>query len=237
MMLRSAEADPHVIEHTQLPRRRSVAWLLALNLRSRRQHRGADLGRGRSSHRRGWPPRQSSRALGAARRRSAGLPHGRGRETPRGWLRPPKRERAGLVERITERPTSRLCSTDESVVSHPPLPAERHSFLPWALFPFKAPPRLASIRPCLAGGWTVSAEPRFDLRGTRAWRLSAANRVEASCNRDPFAGCPPLPRRGAAPGRRRGAEAESDRRAFSARPRDPRWRVLWPPLDRSRGRV
>jgi len=173
----------------------------------------------------------------AARRRPAGMPRDRGRETPRGWLRPPKRERAGLVERITERPTSGPCSTDESVVSHPPLPAERHSFLPWALVPFKAPLRPASIRPCRAGGRTASAEPRFDLRGTRAWRLSAANRIGATCNRDPFAGCPPLPRRSAAPGRRRGAEAESDRRTFSAQPRDPRWRVLWPPLGRGRGRV
>jgi hypothetical protein len=55
VMLRSAEADPHVTEHRRLPRRRGVAWPLALNLRSRRRHRGASRGWGRSSHRRGWP--------------------------------------------------------------------------------------------------------------------------------------------------------------------------------------
>jgi hypothetical protein len=71
----------------------------------------------------------------------------------------------------------------------------------------------------------------------RACRPSAANRFEATCNRDPFPSSPPLPCRSTVPGRRRGAEAESNRRAFSARPRDPRWRVLLPPLGRSRGRT
>ena len=52
-------------------------------------------------------------------------------------------------------------------MSHPPLPAERHSFLPWALFPFKAPSSSAPIRPCQAGGGplqpnrgSTSMEPR-----------------------------------------------------------------------------
>jgi hypothetical protein len=77
---------------------------------------------------------------------------GRGRVTPRGVASTHRGgRRQGLVERLTEQPTSRLCSTDESVVSHPPLPAERHSFLPWALFPFKAPSGSASIRLCQAG--------------------------------------------------------------------------------------
>jgi hypothetical protein len=84
---------------------------------------------------------------------------------------------------------------------------------------------------------TTSAEPKFDVCGTRARRLSAANRFEPTCNRDPFPGSPPLPCRSAVLGRRWGAEAESNRRAFSARPRDPRWRVLLPSLDRSRGRT
>lgn len=77
---------------------------------------------------------------------------------PQGRLRPSRPPE--------ERPTSRLCSTDESVVSHPPLPAEQHSFLPWALFPFKAPSHSAPIRPCQADGKpllpnrsSTSAEP------------------------------------------------------------------------------
>lgn len=166
MMLRSAEADPHVIERVQLPRRRGVAWATRAVSPQPPPAPKCQPWPGSRATAGAGPPWQSSRALGAARRRSAGKPRSRGRETPRGWLHPPKREEPGLVERFTEQPTSGLCSTDESVVSHPPLPAEQHSFLPWALFPFKAPSHSAPIRPCQADGKpllpnrsSTSAEP------------------------------------------------------------------------------
>jgi hypothetical protein len=38
------------------------------------------------------------------------------------------------VHTLAKQPTSRLYSTDESVVTGPPLPATDHPFLPWALF-------------------------------------------------------------------------------------------------------
>jgi hypothetical protein len=41
---------------------------------------------------------------------------------------------AETVLTLAEQPTSRLCSTDESVVTEPPLPVTDHPFLPWALF-------------------------------------------------------------------------------------------------------
>jgi len=50
-----------------------------------------------------------------------------------GSLLPPIPEGAGAGEQ----PTSRLCSTDESVAALPPLPVTERSFLPWALVPFK----------------------------------------------------------------------------------------------------
>ena len=50
-----------------------------------------------------------------------------------GSLLPPIPEGAGAGEQ----PTSRLCSTDESVAALPPLPVTKRSFLPWALVPFK----------------------------------------------------------------------------------------------------
>jgi hypothetical protein len=165
------------------------------------------------------------------------MPHGRGRVAPRGWLHPPKREGPGLVETnhgvadfkaLLHRRVRRVAPAVASGTTLVP----SMGFVPLqGAFVFRSDPTVPSRR------GTASAEPRFDIRGAQARRLSAANRFELTCNRDPSSGCPPLPRRSAVPGRRRGAEAESNRRAFSARPRDPRWRVLVPTLDRSRGRM
>jgi hypothetical protein len=165
------------------------------------------------------------------------MPRGRSCEAPRGWLHPPKREGPGLVgtthgaadfKALLHRRVRRVAPAVASGTTLVP----SMGFVPLqGSFVFRSDPTVPSRR------GTTSAEPRFDIRGAQARRLSAANRFEPMCNRDPSSGCPPLPRRSAVPGRRRGAEAESNRRAFSARPRDPRWRVLVPALDRSRGRM
>jgi hypothetical protein len=70
-----------------------------------------------------------------------------------GSLLPPIPEGAGAGEQ----PTSRPCSTDESVAALPPLPVTERSFLPWALVPFKV------LRPPLRPG--VTRETHCSLRG------------------------------------------------------------------------
>jgi hypothetical protein len=169
-------------------------------------------------------------------RRSVAQP--RPRDAEGRSFHPPRRGRQGLVERLTEQPTSGPCSTDESVVSHPPLPAERHSFLPWALFPFKVPSGSASIRLCQAGGrpfrpnrGSASAGPvravrrRRTASGGRAieipFRVSPLRRAEAQVRGaargpKPSPAAPPFQRgRGTPVGascRRPSTEAEVERR-------------------------
>jgi hypothetical protein len=92
----------------------------------------------------------------------------------------------------------------------PLLPAARHSILPWALFPSKVHSHSAPARVCLPG-WTTATEA--------AAALGARPAVEAdTCT----AGIPLVvalrhPHRSGSVRAEPGAEADLDRRAFSAR--------------------
>jgi hypothetical protein len=237
MMLRSAEADPHVIERVQLLRRRGVAWATRAEppqpppAPKCRPWPGEaepppglvypDSPLGPLGPPEGGPP--ECLTAEAARRRGADSTRRSGRRLGSSSV-----SQSGRLQGLTP-PTSPSCRTRRCQRN------DTRSF-----HGLWSPSRLLRI-PLRSGRArpreTASSEPRFDIRGARARRPSAANRFKPTCNRDPFSGCPPLPCRSAALGRRRGAEAESNRRAFSARPPDPRWRVLVSTLDRSRGRM
>jgi hypothetical protein len=236
MMLRSAEADPHVIERMRLPRRRGVAWATRAEPPQPSPAPRRRRWLGRSSHRRGWSaPTVLSGPLGHPKVVRGSVARPKPRDAEGRSFHPPRRAEArarrtshgaadfrALLHRRVRRVESAVASGTTLVPSMGFVPLQ-------GSFGFRFDPAVPSRRE------TVSAEPRFGIRGARARLPSAANRVGWTCNRDPFPGSPPSPRRSAGPGRRQGAEAESRCPAFSARPRNPRWRVLPPPLDRSRG--
>jgi hypothetical protein len=222
----------------RLPRRRGVAWAARAEPPQPPPAPRRRRWLGRSSHHRGWSaPAVLSGPLGRPKaiRRSVARP--RPRDAEGRSFHPPRRAEAGarrtshgaadfraLLHRRVRRVASAVASGTTLVPSMGFGPLQGSSG-------FRFDPAVPSRRD------TTSAEPRFGVRGARARFPSAANRVGLTCNRDPFPGSPPSPRRSASPGRRWGAEAESRCPAFSARPRNPRWRVLPPPLGRSRGRT
>jgi hypothetical protein len=140
VMLRSAEADPHVTEHEVPSRRRSDAG----------QPRTTPDGRSRTGARRGpgdqtragvGPPRALTLDPRAnVRRRRLSCCRDRSRGAWRGAAsRPPKRAGCGSVESSRSGSASRPCSVDEVRCRQVTVAGDRRSFLPWALFPFEVP--------------------------------------------------------------------------------------------------
>lgn len=98
------------------------------------------------------PPRAGSLPEVAPRAPPRGFPkegtrwfRDRGRGAGCAAPTPPERGRRGARRNLAERPTSRLCSADESVASLSPLPATRRSFLPWASWSPSRSPALRTI--------------------------------------------------------------------------------------------
>jgi hypothetical protein len=199
MMLRSAEADPHVIERMQLPRRRSVAWLLALNLLSRRQHRSADRDRGRSSHRRGWStPTVLSGPWGRPKaiRRDASRPRPRDAE----WLTPPAEAGGAWARRSFHRAADFKALLHRRVRRVAPAVASGTTLVPsmgfgplQGSFVFRSDPTVPSRRE------TVSAEPKFDVRGARGTSSVCGEPLRGDVQSRSLLGLPPftVPKRGA----------------------------------------
>jgi hypothetical protein len=211
VMLRSAEADPHVTEHEVPSRRRSDAG----------QPRTTPDGRSRTGARRG-PGDQTRAGVGPpralrldpranVRRRRLSCCSDRSRAAWRGAAsRPPKRAGCGSVESSRSGSASRPCSVDEVRCRQATVAGDRRSFLPWALFPFEVPRAAGAFRRCLAGDLrSRSLEGR-----TRDTRRASASR--AADQRDPSAGSPAASGRSPSSRQHRGGRSPAtDRRLFS----------------------
>jgi len=174
MMLRSAEADPHVIEHkagtgAEAPASpREIAPQVPVPEHRRRDGNRTPAGAGIA-------PDGRSRARPAARRRPPGF-HGRSRGASFALRPHPPRWADDRARRnLTKQPTSRLCSADESVVTsrrcQRPVTRSFHGLC----VPLQGPAHSVPARRCRTGRRS-STEPKLGGRVPRPCSVAASRR-------------------------------------------------------------
>jgi hypothetical protein len=215
MMLRSAEADPHVIEHTTP----SVAEAAvdAGEIAARCRCRSADAEADDQAPFGDWlNPRRSRGRAPVARPKAHVRLRGRGcGDSFALRLHPPKWADVRARRNLTEQPTSRHCSADESVVTSRRCQRPATRSFHGLCFPLQGPTSSAPSRRCHTEE-RLSAGPKPAFRAPRLSPVTASCRgfeSMGSLRRFPLPACR---RSGGRDGRRRGPKPYPVGRLFSA---------------------
>jgi len=186
MMLRSAEADPHVIGRQACPARRSAREPALRNSGRLRLHRSAGV-TARVEPPLGLDaPSALPRPRLPARKRFVEVPGSRSRQAARSAASHPPGRVGAWVRRMPVR-SGRLQGLAPSTSPlHRLAVASEAPLVPSMGFvPLQGPPRSVPIRLFQVDGTACATEPKPAVAGARAPFRVAANRAPPGCHRDP----------------------------------------------------